>query len=251
MILNIVIQNSKIDIYKEMYEVLSPFYKKFSFVETFFVEYDQTLDCEYQISEDILKLKGTESMIPGLLHKTLDALLALREIGKKYTWIIRSNVSTVVNFSALSEFLNKNPETDYFSGLVFNLQWVDPPSGVLDETYFGTIFGSGTMIGFSYKFTNQILRKRHKFKFNLIDDLSIGVFVRENFPGVVCQQINNNLAHASDGELSMETITKYENEHNPVAWRTKQILSQGNRNIDLINMLKIIKVLNKANNFNA
>ena len=113
-ILNLVIHNSKIEIYQKMYEILSPFYKKISFVETFFIEYDETLDCEYQINGDMLKLKGTESMIPGLLHKTLESLLILREIGKRYTWIVRSNDSTVVNFIALSKFLNKNPESDYF-----------------------------------------------------------------------------------------------------------------------------------------
>ena len=239
-ILNLVIHNSKIEIYQQMYEVLSPFYKKFSYVETFFIEYDETLDCEYEIKGDILKLKGVESMIPGVLHKTLDSLLILREIGKRYTWIVRSNDSTVVNFSALSEFLNKNPESDYFSGLVNNLQWVDTASGTSDEKYFGTIFGSGTMFGFSYKFTNHILKKRHKFNFNLIDDLSIGVFVMENFPGVICQQINNALVHAANGELTIETIINYENQHNPVAWRNRQ----NDRKLDLINMSKIIRVLN-------
>jgi len=240
-ILNLVIHNSKIEIYQQMYEVLSPFYKKISFVETFFIEYDETLDCEYQINGDMLKLKGSESMIPGLLHKTLESLLILREIGKRYTWIVRSNVSTVVNFIALSKFLNKNPESDYFSGLVNNLQWVDTLSGTTDERYFGTIFGSGTMFGFSHKFTNQILKKRHKLNFNLVDDLSIGVFVKGNFPDVICQQINNALVNASNGELTIETIANYENQHNPVAWRNRQT----DRNLDLINMQRIIEVLNK------
>ena len=240
-ILNLIIHNSNIEIYRQMYEVLSPFYKKFSFVETFFIEYDETLDCEYEINGDILKLKGVESMIPGLLHKTLDSLLILREIGKKYTWIVRSNDSTVVNFSALSEFLNKNPEADYFSGLVNNLQWVDVASGTSDERYFGTIFGSGTMFGFSNELTNHILKKRHKLKFDLIDDLSFGVFVVENFPGVICQQINNTLVSLINGILTIEEITKYENESNPVAWRNRQ----NDRNIDLMNMRIIIDVLNE------
>ena len=226
-----------------MYEQLSPFYKKFSFVETFFIEYDETLDSEYEINGDILKLKGIESRIPGLLHKTLDSLLILREIGKKYTWIVRSNDSTVVNFSALNEFLNNNPGSHYFSGLVHNLQWIDAASGTSDEKYFGTIFGSGILFGFSNEFTNHILKKRHEFKFDLIDDLSIGVFVKENFPDVICQQINNAVVNVLNGELTIETIANYENQHNPVGWRNRQ----NDRNIDLINICKIISVLNKNN----
>ena len=81
----------------------------------------------------------------------------------------------------------------------------------------------------------------------MVDDVSIGLFVEENFPDVVCQQINNGLVWANNGIITAENVTNYNDKHNPIAWRNRQ----GERGIDIINMQTIVEVLNKANNVHA
>ena len=247
-ILNLVIHNSHIEVYEKMYEVLSPFYKRLDFVETYFIEYDETLKCEYKFDEDVLRIRGKESMVPGVLHKTLDSLLILRQsLAKKYAWIIRSNVSTVINFHTLYNFLENNPTVEYFAGQVENLQWLHPPSGISDDKHFGTIYAQGTLIGFSNYLTNAILEKRHKFKFDIIDDVSVGLFIKENIPLIQCQKIDNGQVNAANQVYSFDTINNFNIQNNPVAWRNKSI----DREIDIINMQTIVDVLNKANNVHA
>jgi len=246
-ILNLVIHNSHIEIYEKMYNVLSPFYKRLDFVETFFIEYDETLDCEYQVNGDMLKLKGTESMIPGLLHKTIDALLILRKIGKEYDWIIRSNMSTVINFNILKTLLNKN--LNYF-GDVRELYGVDAISGIHEEEakeLKGLHFASGNMIGLSNEYANALLLYRHKLHFNLIDDVSIAVLFKEYYPDISCQTLPNKLTANIINEIDKETINNYNFMNNPVAWRNRN----DNREIDIINMQIIVEVLNNSKNVNA
>lgn len=223
-----------------MYEILSPFYDKFDFVETFFIEYYENLESEYEISGDILKIKGTESLIPGLLHKTVDALLILRKTGKTHDYVIRSNVSTIINFNLLKRLLFNGSNCDYFSAKFWNLDWIDFSYGVVDQRYFGTNFASGTMIGMSRNVVSILLEKRHKLHFDLIDDLAIGVFIREYCKNVKFSEFSaNKLVAASDQVHTAEAIILYNDKYQPVAWRNR---SQ-NRNIDLQNMSTIVKCL--------
>lgn len=222
-----------------MYQILSPYYSQFHFVETYFIEFDNTLQTDYVIDKDVLKIRGVESLVPGLLIKTIDAILILKKIGKSFNWVIRSNVSTVVNFDKLKCFLDNYSFVNYFGGHVYNLQWTDAPFGIVDDKYFGLDFAQGTLIGFSNFAVEKILDNRHKFRFDIIDDVSFAIFFKENAPFIKCCSMPNGLVFVENQIQTAASIKAYNNQYSPVAWRNKGV----DRNIDLINMRLIIEML--------
>lgn len=244
-ILNLIIQNSKIPIYKSFYDILSPHYTKYSdFVDTYFIEFDDSIATNYIIKKDILLIKGCESFVPGLLWKTIDALQILINSPHHYDYIVRSNVSTVINFDVLKKKLFNNPQ--YFGGKVFNLNMLDPNYGIVDNRYFGIDFAQGTLIGFSSMLCDALLKKRFNLNFDLVDDVSIGVFVFENFPNIKCEEFK--YVSVTEDETFCNAIhdrnffLNLNKEYLPVAWRNKSF----NRYNDLINMSFIVNVLNST-----
>lgn len=233
-ILNLVIHNSTIKIYNDFYCVLSPFYKKFNkFVDTFFIEYSEHINESHKVDCDSLKIKGVESLIPGILWKTLDALVTFEEDLKKYDYIVRSNVSTVVNFKVLHELLKTEGEDkEYFGGVIYRLDCLDHNAGVVDKKYIGALFVSGTLICMTRQFCEFLLRFRHKINSSIIDDVAIGIFFAEYCRGKKLYAFPDRFHFLSDEVLNTEEVDHIIKAKNPVAWRNK---SQ-NREIDLINM---------------
>ena len=85
--------------------------------------------------------------VPGILKKTLLAFKYLNNID--YDYLIRSNISTIIDFNRLISYLDKNPIDYYGAGKLVNLQWTG--GGMLDSTWRGTLFASGTSIIFTKK----------------------------------------------------------------------------------------------------
>ena len=102
-ILNIVLYSDNEVNYVQMYEALSGYYKRFSDVTTYFYKYNENISDNIEITGDIINIKGRESYIPGILNKTIDTLLLFKNNGEyeKYDYIIRSTISSIVNFSLL------------------------------------------------------------------------------------------------------------------------------------------------------
>jgi hypothetical protein len=67
----------------------------------------------------------------------------------------------------------------YYIGPTLDLQWIDKPGGIIDQTYMGTIFCSGTCIILSYALVENIVRNKEKFHYNIIDDVSIGHYLSQ------------------------------------------------------------------------
>ena len=93
-ILNLVLY-SRDRIYDQMYTMLSNFYRRYRFLDTIFYVFDSSIINEYEREGDILKIKGSESLIPGVLDKTIKAFLWVNEnlCINDYEYIIRSNTT--------------------------------------------------------------------------------------------------------------------------------------------------------------
>jgi len=245
-VLNLVAHSLDIEAYANMQQILSPYYKKFGdIVDTFFIVYDKELDVDYKFEDDILIIKGDPSLVPGVLWKTIDSMLILIDQLKNYDYVVRTSVSTVINFNPLLKFLDQNPNADYIGGKLFNLQWVAPTHGIVDDKWFGTIFSQGTMIVMSEKFYRFLLKNRHKFRTELADDVSFGVFLKEHY-------LKNNIAYEIPpdqyielvgGREDIESISNIHCRNNPIAWRNKSI----DRQNDVHNITNIINVINNYN----
>ena len=71
-----------------------------------------------------------------------------------------------------------NPKTElYYIGPLVKLQWMDYSGGIVDKTYWGTPYCSGTCIILSHALVDNIVANREKLHYNIIDDVSIGHYV--------------------------------------------------------------------------
>jgi hypothetical protein len=229
-ILNLVLYSDNDEIYVQMYQALSGYYKGFSDVSTYFYKYNENISGNIEITGDIIN--GRESYMPGILNKTIDAFMLFKNNGEyeKYDYIIRSNISSIVNFSLLSEQLELNPVEYYGSTNIGNI--------TLDNTNIP--FASGTNIIMSKKGYMTLVDNINLLNRAYIDDISIAVFFHKlnikitnvgkagESGFVFVPMINNNLEY--------EKLVS----HNYLVYRNK---SENNRQYDVINMKNIIKYL--------
>ena len=129
----------------------------------------------------ILYINGTESFLPGILDKTIKAFdIIHNKLNLEYDFIFRTNVSSFVQFQNVFYYLKNFPEPKkemYYIGPTRDLQWIDNPSGIMDETYWGTIYCTGSCIMFSHSLIKNIVDNREKLHYNIIDDVSIGHYI--------------------------------------------------------------------------
>lgn len=236
--------------YENMQKLLSNYYKKFNNkIFTYFVKYDNNIKknygTNYYIENDIIYIDGEETFIPGILEKTLLAIKYLNI--SEYDYFVRSNVSTIIEFDKLINYLESNPIDYYGSGKLFDLQcagW----NGVKDSSWFGTLFASGTSIIFTKKAIDDIMNNTNLVRMDIIDDVSLGIFVREHKKNVVPKEIDKD--YYCDVPLfvkdkdSINKFIEYIKNKNIIFYRNKCFgIYVKYREIDFIQMQIIVNVI--------
>ena len=161
--------------YNEMKEITQGYYKKFENVKTIYYKYDEKINEEYLMEGDVLKIKGKDTYVPGILEKTVKAMEYVEN--DEYDYFVRSNISTIVDFKLLDEELKKNP-MEYGGGLINNLQRLDESAGIKDKTHFGLNYVSGTAIIMSKNTLKEMIKQKDKIDYKIVDDVSIGLLMR-------------------------------------------------------------------------
>lgn len=241
-ILHLVIHTSNVSVYDEMYMQLSSFYSRYKNVDTFFIEFKADLDKKFVFQGDKLIIRGEESLVPGLLWKTLDSMLIMLSKEHNYSYIVRSNISTLINFDRFIPLITNTPCVNYLAGNLMKLEWLDVQSGIVDKRWFGTLFAQGTFICMSIGFVNKLLELRHKIRNNIIDDVSLGIFYKENFNNPVFHHLNNRFVSISDTLLDNVQLQLIDNQKSPIAWRNKSL----DRTIDIFNLNKIAEFISRG-----
>lgn len=182
-ILNLVLY-SKGKEYDKMYNITRNYYSRFyPQVKTIYYMFDEQVK-EPIIMKDILLIPGKETYIPGILDKTLKAIEFVKGIKElDYDYLLRSNISTVVNIRMLLNYLSSNPGVDYGgSWKMTHLRkgFRDPGNGITNDRYDGLDFISGTGIILSKRAVDNLLKNKDKIDYSVIDDVSIGQFFRQN-----------------------------------------------------------------------
>ena len=82
--------------------------KKSDYYDFLFIEYNNDIELDYQIIENIktLQIKGKDSIIPGCFNKTIKAIEIVKKIYNP-KFILRTNISTYFNFNLLKNVINK------------------------------------------------------------------------------------------------------------------------------------------------
>jgi len=229
-ILNLIIYNESVTYEQQMKEIITDYVQTFENVQFFFICFrEQTEDIMFE--NHCMYIKGKESFIPGILDKTIKAIeYCVKHMS--FDYLIRSNISTIINFSLLPE-LTCGYAT--FNKLVTSY---DPISGVYQP---GIIFAQGTSIITSYHLSNYIIENKHKLDYTIIDDVSIALLLQHEELHVVGQlfDINSYIAYISynqqiglDNSINIPMTTAY---------RHKSV----DRNNDVNTMKYIVSILKK------
>ena len=175
MLLNLIMYSETVH-FSKMRDILRPYLITLqkSDVTYLFYCYSPTIKSDYVIEGDTLYIKGTESYVPGTIDKTVKAISIVSDL-YKFTHIVRSNISTIVNFGLLIEHM-KIEYVDYAGGMVMTVTRIDKGSGITDDQYNGIRYVSGTCIILSKKAVDLLLCNVHNINYTVVDDLSLGLF---------------------------------------------------------------------------
>jgi hypothetical protein len=181
-ILNLILysdENGKAAHYAMMRDALRPYLQILARntrdeFEYYFYHYDQSLPHGvHAFHGDTITIGGTESFLPGILEKTIKALQICR--AKTYDYVVRSNVSTVVDFMRLRtkmiELSSIKPIE--WCGAVLHLTWNDPASGINDNKFHGLRFVSGSCIIMARETVEKLLDNADQIDYSVIDDVSM------------------------------------------------------------------------------
>jgi hypothetical protein len=179
-ILNLIIYNDKSPYEKNMKNELEKLYNNNynNFVKQFFICFNNNITKPVEEDRNILYIKGKETFIPGILDKTIKAMEYCFN-NYDFDYLVRSNISTVIDFKKIPFYKIPLDKIGYASSLIFNIQKLDPKSGIINNTLFGTKFAMGTNIilnklGFKY-----ILDNKESINMDIIDDVSIGLLMKK------------------------------------------------------------------------
>ncbi len=195
----------------------------------YFYCYKEDLQDEYVIEDNMLYIKGTESFIPGILEKTIRAFEITKNLD--YDILIRSNISTVIDYNNLQKILYKIPnDVVYAGGSCLTHNWLDLKSGI--DKIYNIPFVLGTSIILKKQGVDIIIKNKHLLPTTIIDDFAIAILF-------------NKLGHKVFG---FDNYYRYNLNHlisDIIFYRNKN----HNRNIDIINMQNIIEqIMHRTNN---
>lgn len=224
-------------LYNKMLDLQRTYIHSNPLFQVYFVKFNQHQNEQIKILDDIINVKGIENRM-NITEKTIKSLeFLIKTLGLTYDFIIRSNISTIINLNLLLEYLNNIPKTNiYTSGNLLNLEWIDNASGIKNKNLFGTIYASGTNIIFSFDVVLNMIENQTKIRHDIIDDVSFGVYINNYLPELIKKSF--------DHQPSFLIYTEYTNlseVENKIFIRNKINNNNIKRNIDLDNMDKIIK----------
>jgi hypothetical protein len=222
------------EIFNNMYLITREYYKKIKNVKTIYYTYSYTIKNNYELNNDILYIKGNETNIPGILEKTIKCFEYFINEINNYDYIIRSNISTIVDLNKLTNYLINN-NIEYGGGNLMELQWLDPIFGIKDNTWFGTKFAQGTSIIFSKNVLSIILDNIDKIDFNIIDDVAFGIFIKKYLLNIKPKGLNEYFFHCYEySDINLLSNIVFNSDY--IFYRN----SNNDRNIDIKQMKYIV-----------
>ena len=235
----------------EMYKQTRTYYHAFSNIKTIYYTFTESMASGCRLVDDVLFIAGTESYIPGILVKTVKALEYVHANIAFSGFLIRSNISTVVNMDNLLLSLTAAAEPVEYAGPLWTLRWVEPSSGLHDDRYHGLRFVSGTCIVFSHAAVARLLADTSALEYTLIDDVALGAFVEARLRDVTPHALA--LADKSEHDVrftyveeawSADFLRGYVHDHytDVVFYRNKST----DRSRDVENMGVILEALHAA-----
>ena len=144
--------------YNEMQSLWRIYMNKHPNITSFFIKYKEDLIEDVMINEDVIFIKGKETVIPGCLDKTIRSIEFLLK-NMEFDFILRTNMSSVFDLHKFYGLLNENIA---YSGVV---------------NYYNNNqnkYVSGAGILFNKKTCIELIDTKMSLNYNIVDDVAIG-----------------------------------------------------------------------------
>jgi hypothetical protein len=117
-VLVLIVTSDDLPVYTELQNIWRSYmHRDHEHVEAYFIRGNPNLAHEYEIEEEIIWSRCQESLIPGILTKTIMSLEAmLPRIKSEFDYVLRTNLSSFYVFPRLLEFLKQCPRTNFYGG---------------------------------------------------------------------------------------------------------------------------------------
>jgi hypothetical protein len=223
-ILHLVIYNET-SVYKDMLEVQRTYVHSFPNVTTFFVQY-RPQEEPVTLEGDFIFVRGEETGdTTTILRKCIMALQFV--ISRDFDFVLRSNISTITNFSNLTKHLTSVPATNlYTGGNIENLQWLDFRSGIFNKDMFGTIYAQGTAIILSRDIAQALVQHRHSLPCHIVDDVAIGWWIRNHAHVLPIHQHKPKYCFGIPRDVNEFAFFRNKNVHRQLDVQNMQIIVQ-------------------------
>ena len=215
------------NVYKQILQLQKMHLSQFD-IQYYFVQMREQ-ENEIEIDDTMIYIKGKESIL-NILYKTVKAMEYISN-NVIFDYLIRSNISTIINVIELIEFLKLAPtKLFYAGGAICNLQLLDPIGGICDNTLMGTDYVMGTSIIFSKDLIDVIINVN--LRYDIVDDVSFGLIMKK-----LNIKINTYItSYINISKLNLNQIT-----NNYIFYRNKS----ENRYKDIDKIIYMIKLLKK------
>lgn len=200
----------------------------------------------YTEAEMLLELGGEETFLPGILEKTVLTfqLMHVSLDMMDFDYVVRSNVSTVVDFRVLSRSLQQWPVN--YGGTSINViddKYCDPPCGLTDGRYCGLSYGTGCCIVLSRDAFLWLVQPEvvAQLDYSVIDDVALGHLLVTQFGEVQRLRGSTRIHVAANQLLSQPHIERAVQSGKVAVYRNQ--LGPGKRHLDVQRVEWIVRGL--------
>jgi hypothetical protein len=220
--------------YREMLEIQRSYFHKYENVYSYMTTFRETQQNSVEIEGDFVFVRGKESYL-GITQKTIESLEYLLQKHRDVDYIVRTNMSTIINIPELYQFCLALPkEKVYTSGIINQLEWLDEKGGITDQSLWGTRYASGTSILMSKDVAMYMIQKKKSIRHDVVDDVAIGLFMSNYLPDL-CDFSTIASLYSVPQDFDIDMIDR-----NYIFFRNR---SSVNRTEDVKNMKMICDVL--------
>jgi hypothetical protein len=253
-VLHLVIYNDNSQ-YRDMLDAQKSNVNREHGIDTFFVLATPGQETDVNVDRDFVFVNGEEHLM-GITNKTLKAayhLLSLRH----YDFVLRTNISTIVNFKRFRQYVDGLPrENVYTGGVIHTLtNGLLPWAGSYDDSLYGVNYVEGTSIVFSRDVIWDMCKTPYTLRHDIIDDVSFGDWVRKYKPQCLegIWRFRTNQARITEEWFPDDKRSAEIRAHTFVRNRVHEFQSRipgsedMNRSIDIVNMRRILETLREFN----
>ena len=207
----LVIYNESLVVYKPMKSYTMDYYNLYSKdIKVFYITNREIQNEEIIEEGEFLYVKGTESFTPGIIIKTVKAMDYVNK-NYSYDYVVRTNVSTIINCDNMLNYFDTIPKTNYTGGfiifntfysgifIVFSKDISEAIAGIdmqkeriheeMDDVLIMQLIKARNIPIYDISLTKYRIEYCNKSDFHIHTDIGVNI---EKYENVLCYRVRND-----------------------------------------------------------